>query len=1499
MLVQFLIVRRPWAFRVGVRLVGSDSDDESLSFSDEEFGDSLFGNGNSNGSGMIASPDGCGFKVVMDWTPRTVAASRRVAEARPRSPDSPRTPRPRSPDIESTVLSPMQRESAALVARAAAAAYFRARTEGADAADAASAVYAASEHYGRPHANGLAILAREDSQARVVEDMQALAEATARASARIEQLEASLSPVYGAQAGSNTPTAAPWPGRGVAPEPEPAPSLELQPELELEPQPEPELEPEVEETRSRRSSSASDLSEAGQATSKLIATALFRVATLSGKQVLPGSNDVSVAWRSSSAPDTGDTDQSEHSPDLHRNSSTDDATDVCDRATPEVSQVAASFEPDSPVLAAPGADPAIDTLSTVLAAATPSSLEPVLKACSTTELIQMMEMLSAQNPGQLHVSDLETPPTHDDAAPPRQTPPSNPASVFQRKKRHDTTATRAGGALGIGPGVTAPSEAGTVRSEVSSTRRRTADPEHAARLHDEHQQRIQWKLAKSLEAKRLKEEAEMANCSFGPKPKFSKGRNDGRDKRAVEDRLIEYGRKLREARNPHMDSAGGPLRPAQKSRNFEKRLHDQDTKLRGSARKRREKTAAMQARKKADELASRTVTKKQEINFTHYEEMHKAHHRTQQKLMEKRARIAQEELDAIKQLQKDAGMKVQVTAAGKRGRPRVADLPSTAKRSEIGKVHRQLAESACVKQPGTGAGTTHFLRTSTKDTLYRTAIETALKEERTRSSRGEPRKESTKPRQTRHSPAARMSPAMERLTRPRTPPVSPEELLRRSPRGSSLPTARAVTNTSPAATPKDSPWARTLAAQEKRAMSPILRRSARGVSSKPPASPSLTSTTSVRDFEAAQLWCKRCSAAFAAEFCPKNHNVQDYCALPPSNEISILEGDVVQGWTDQNATASATQQLDAAIRSLAAGPGGQKSTQAVAQQQLSYEETAPGAGLETDSLLTVKPDIHKLAVSALKHAVAADTQYKEAHLSGADSSSLLHATIAAYERAEELLAAVQESDTVKTKIKQALRAKIEPAVARRTRLEKAAETARQRSADYVADAKQALSETEWRAARFAADELAAAEAAEAGGGDANASTDEESVESVEIPGDEKTDDPKEASQSSTNRGMDRGLFPEEIQTRQPEGTLGGNGSHHGVSTVTEQSGPDAKVFSSPPADRTSVSASEKFAALAWVGSVLQRPELEDADLEVLRDGTALCALVNALRPGSIESISDSSMSFHHRVNIQAFISSLAQCGVPEAVGFETADLYENRNPRAVVRCIEALKRAVEAGLVTSASSVSNDMEPQTVAEKVREPDPFADLEAAIAGDSPTHEKDDAEKSVPHGQATDTEEDTEEDTERGSESVQNPMDRDSSDVDENEEGAENATSTHENGDTEKTFTPPEQVAEKGDTNEASESVQSPMDSGSSDADDDDESASKPVRNPVDSGTNAEEEAPSTPAGEDVNDADPFADLAFLVAGGDAQPSSESEQEGQEEEETTGDGDAFGDLAALLG
>ena len=105
-------------------LVGSDSDDDSLSFSDEGFEERY---GSASDDGTLASPEGRGFKVATDWTPRTLAAPKRTSSGRSLSPGVPRPLRPQSPEPAPSVLSPTQREPVELVARAAAAAYSHAR----------------------------------------------------------------------------------------------------------------------------------------------------------------------------------------------------------------------------------------------------------------------------------------------------------------------------------------------------------------------------------------------------------------------------------------------------------------------------------------------------------------------------------------------------------------------------------------------------------------------------------------------------------------------------------------------------------------------------------------------------------------------------------------------------------------------------------------------------------------------------------------------------------------------------------------------------------------------------------------------------------------------------------------------------------------------------------------------------------------------------------------------------------------------------------------------------------------------------------------------------------------------------------------------------------------------------------------------------------------------------------------------------------------------------
>ena len=81
----------------------------------------------------------------------------------------------------------------------------------------------------------------------------------------------------------------------------------------------------------------------------------------------------------------------------------------------------------------------------------------------------------------------------------------------------------------------------------------------------------------------------------------------------------------------------------------------------------------------------------------------------------------------------------------------------------------------------------------------------------------------------------------------------------------------------------------------------------------------------------------------------------------------------------------------------------------------------------------------------------------------------------------------------------------------------------------------------------------------------------------------------------------------------------GDNGLRGVSAIAAQAIGGTAEYFSPRADRASVSTAEKRAALAWVGSVIERPELEGAELEVLRDGTVLCELANAIRPVKLSS----------------------------------------------------------------------------------------------------------------------------------------------------------------------------------------------------------------------------------------------------------------------------------------
>jgi len=108
--------------------------------------------------------------------------------------------------------------------------------------------------------------------------------------------------------------------------------------------------------------------------------------------------------------------------------------------------------------------------------------------------------------------------------------------------------------------------------------------------------------------------------------------------------------------------------------------------------------------------------------------------------------------------------------------------------------------------------------------------------------------------------------------------------------------------------------------------------------------------------------------------------------------------------------------------------------------------------------------------------------------------------------------------------------------------------------------------------------------------------------------------------------------------------------------------------------------SEPLAAecLEWINQIVDENinTSGDADnfYETLKDGTILCQVINALKPGSIKKIQTSKMAFKCMENINGFVEGAKACGVPPEETFQTVDLWEKQNLNAVVICIQSLGR---------------------------------------------------------------------------------------------------------------------------------------------------------------------------------------------------------------------------------
>ncbi|UYV63832.1 TAGLN3 [Cordylochernes scorpioides] len=85
---------------------------------------------------------------------------------------------------------------------------------------------------------------------------------------------------------------------------------------------------------------------------------------------------------------------------------------------------------------------------------------------------------------------------------------------------------------------------------------------------------------------------------------------------------------------------------------------------------------------------------------------------------------------------------------------------------------------------------------------------------------------------------------------------------------------------------------------------------------------------------------------------------------------------------------------------------------------------------------------------------------------------------------------------------------------------------------------------------------------------------------------------------------------------------------------------------------------------------------EDNVYETLKDGQILCRLINALQPGTIsdKKINNTKMAFKCMENINLFLESARNMGVPSQETFQTVDLWEKQNLLSVLICLQSLAR---------------------------------------------------------------------------------------------------------------------------------------------------------------------------------------------------------------------------------
>ena len=120
----------------------------------------------------------------------------------------------------------------------------------------------------------------------------------------------------------------------------------------------------------------------------------------------------------------------------------------------------------------------------------------------------------------------------------------------------------------------------------------------------------------------------------------------------------------------------------------------------------------------------------------------------------------------------------------------------------------------------------------------------------------------------------------------------------------------------------------------------------------------------------------------------------------------------------------------------------------------------------------------------------------------------------------------------------------------------------------------------------------------------------------------------------------------------------------------------------------------------WIGEITVLPESFEEFEEEMRKGVFLAEVAKHYSPVSVGSIFiDNTLQYRHTDNINFFLKSLKDIGLPKYFYFEVIDLYEKKNFPKVVYCIHALAhylrdKGMTGGIVSAAGKIfkSEDIE---------------------------------------------------------------------------------------------------------------------------------------------------------------------------------------------------------------